>query len=99
MLHGEAARVLWQVLDFGAVHVEAESDCVHDPFRLRRRIELVGDGLLLRSWIENRGSTPVEVCHGEHPAFARADFAVPGSSCSLAAFSCSISTSLMPPRC
>ena len=75
MLHGEAARLPWQVLDSGPAHVEAETDCVHEPLRLRRRIELVGDGLLLRSWIENRGATPVAVCHGEHPVFARADFA------------------------
>jgi galactose mutarotase-like enzyme len=75
MLHGEAARLPWRVLDEGPSHVEAEADCVHEPLRLRRRIEADGDGLRLRSRIENRGPEPVEVCHGEHPAFLREDFA------------------------
>jgi hypothetical protein len=75
MLHGEAARLPWEVIDASPSHVEAQTDCVHEPLRLRRRIEVEGDGLRLRSSIENRGETPVEVCHGEHPVFAREDYA------------------------
>jgi galactose mutarotase-like enzyme len=75
MLHGEAARLPWEVLDSGPSHIEAGVDAVHEPLRLWRRIEAAGDALLLHSRIENRGEEPVEVCHGEHPAFARATFA------------------------
>ncbi len=75
MLHGEAARLPWRLLDSGRSHIEAEADCVHEPLRLRRRVEADGASLSLHSWIENRGERPVEVCHGEHPAFSRADFA------------------------
>jgi galactose mutarotase-like enzyme len=75
MLHGEAARLSWEVLDEGPSWVEALVDCVHEPLRLWRRIEADGDTLRLRSRVENLSEAPVEVCHGEHPAFARADFA------------------------
>ena len=75
MLHGEAARLPWQVLDSGPAHGGGGDRLRPRAVALRRPIELAGDGLLLRSWIENRGATPVEVCHGEHPVFARADFA------------------------
>jgi len=75
MLHGEAARLPWEVVDAGPSHIEAEADCVHEPLRLRRRVEAEGDELRLRSSVENRGGEPVEVCHGEHPVFARADHA------------------------
>jgi galactose mutarotase-like enzyme len=75
MLHGEAARLPWEVLDSGPSHLEAGVDAVHEPLRLRRRIEAEGDALLLHSRIENHGDAPVEVCHGEHPAFSRVDFA------------------------
>jgi galactose mutarotase-like enzyme len=75
MLHGEAARLPWEVLDAGPGHLEAQVDAVHEPLRLWRRVEAEADGLLLRSRIENRGDASVEVCHGEHPAFARPDFA------------------------
>jgi hypothetical protein len=75
MLHGEAGRLPWEVLDAGPTHVEARVDAVHEALRLWRRIEARGAELALHSRIENRGADPVEVCHGEHPAFARADYA------------------------
>jgi galactose mutarotase-like enzyme len=75
MLHGEAARLAWEVVDSGSAHVEATVDGVHEPVRLWRRIEANGAALSLHSRIENRGTEPIEVCHGEHPAFARADYA------------------------
>ncbi len=75
MLHGEAGRLPWEVLDEGPSHVEARVDCVHEPLRLWRRIEAGGAELALHSRIENLGEAPVEVCHGEHPAFERADWA------------------------
>jgi hypothetical protein len=75
MLHGEAARLPWEVLDEGPSHIEARADCVHEPLRLWRRIEADGGSLLLASRIENPSEAPVEVCHGEHPAFPREDFA------------------------
>jgi galactose mutarotase-like enzyme len=75
MLHGEAARLAWEVVDSGPAHVEATVDGVHEPVRLWRRIEADGAALSLHSRIENRGTEPIEVCHGEHPAFARADYA------------------------
>jgi galactose mutarotase-like enzyme len=75
MLHGEAARLPWEVLDSGPAHLEAQVDAVHEPLRLWRRVEAAGAELALHSRIENCGEAPVEVCHGEHPAFARADYA------------------------
>jgi galactose mutarotase-like enzyme len=75
MLHGEAKRLPWEVLDSGDSFVEAQVDGVHEPVRMWRRIEAKGDALLLHSTIENLSEAPLEVTHGEHPAFLREDYA------------------------
>ncbi len=96
LLHGEAPRLPWQVVGAGDAWVEAAVETVHGALELRRRIELDGDRVAVRSTIRNAGDAPASIAHGEHPCFDRALFA--GGAIALEAASCSVLPALDPPH-
>ena len=74
-LHGEAMRMPWVVTQRDASVVEASVDMVRTPFRLTRRLEIVGGELIVAEHAENRGRTSAPYVWGHHPCFNRATFA------------------------
>ncbi|MGB2710376.1 MAG: hypothetical protein WBC33_02585, partial [Conexibacter sp.] len=94
LLHGEASRLPWQVVSEGETWVEATVGTVHGSLELRRRIELDGDSVAVRSTIHNAGSVPASIAHGEHPCFSRAVFA--GGTLTLDAGEASVLPALDP---
>ncbi len=75
LLHGEAMRLPWVVTDRDASAVEATADMVRTPFRLTRRLEVVGAELVVSERAENRGGAMAPYVWGHHPCFDRATFA------------------------
>jgi galactose mutarotase-like enzyme len=72
-MHGEAARLPWQVVGHTAETVTAE---VHtSDFRVRRTLHLSGATLTVSTTATNTTSRPRDVSFGEHPCFDRAQFA------------------------
>ncbi len=71
--HGEAALAPWDVVavttEGEAAVAVLETRLVRSPFRLRRRITLDGDGLLVEESVLNEGSSAREVMWSHHPAF------------------------------
>jgi galactose mutarotase-like enzyme len=75
LLHGEAMRIPWVVTHRDASAVEASVDMVRTPFRLTRRLEILGGELIVTERAENRGGTTAPYVWGHHPCFSRATFA------------------------
>lgn len=71
--HGEASLAPWDVVDAAtdgdAAVVLLETLLVRSPFRLRRRITLDGDGLLVEESVHNQGTAARDVMWSHHPAF------------------------------
>ncbi len=75
LLHGEAMRLPWVVTHRDATAVEASVVMVRTPFRLTRRLEIVGPELVVSERAENLGASPAPYVWGHHPCFDRATFA------------------------
>ena len=75
LLHGEAMRLPWVVTHRDASTVEASVDMVRTPFRLTRRLEIVGGELVVSEQAENLCPVPAPYVWGHHPCFDRATFA------------------------
>ena len=75
LLHGEAMRMPWVVTHRDALTVEASVDMVRTPFRLTRRLEIVGDELVVTERAENFGAVVAPYVWGHHPCFDRGTFA------------------------
>ena len=75
LLHGEAMRLPWAITDHDASSLEASVDMVRTPFRLTRRLEIVGAELVVSERAENRCPVPAPYIWGHHPCFDRATFA------------------------
>ena len=71
--HGEASLAPWDVVEIGengdSVSVAFETRLVRSPFRLRRRMTLDAEGLLVEESVVNEGAEPREVMWSHHPAF------------------------------
>jgi galactose mutarotase-like enzyme len=94
MLHGEAARLPWDVLSASADAIEAEVTCVRYPLRLSRQIRLEGNSICTHSTVTNLGISDQPITHGEHPCFDRSVFA--GGSLALSARSACVLPPLDP---
>jgi len=75
LLHGEAMRLPWAVTHHDASSLEASVVMVRTPFRLTRRLEIVGDELVVSERAENLCPVPAPYVWGHHPCFDRATFA------------------------
>ncbi len=75
MQHGEVMRLPWGVVDRSDRHVEATVVTVRTPFRLTRRLELVGRELVVSERVRNIGAWPAPYVWGHHPCFSRETFA------------------------
>jgi galactose mutarotase-like enzyme len=75
LLHGEAMRLPWVVAQRDASTVEASLVMVRTPFRLTRRLEIVGAELVVSERAENLCPVPAPYVWGHHPCFDRATFA------------------------
>ena len=75
LLHGEAMRLPWVVTHRDGSAVEASVVTVRTPFRLTRRLEIVGDELVVTERADNLSPVPAPYVWGHHPCFDRATFA------------------------
>ena len=75
LLHGEAMRLPWAITQRDTAVVEASVVMVRTPFRLTRRLEIVGDELVVSERAENLCPVPAPYVWGHHPCFDRATFA------------------------
>jgi galactose mutarotase-like enzyme len=74
LLHGEACRLPWTVLEVADDVLEARVQLLRSPFTVTRRIEL-GERLTIDTTLRNDGAHPAAYHWGSHPCFARATFA------------------------
>lgn len=75
LLHGEAMRLPWTITHRDAAAVEASVTMVRTPFRLTRRLEVIGDELVVTERAENLAPTDAPYVWGHHPCFSRETFA------------------------
>jgi galactose mutarotase-like enzyme len=75
MLHGEAARLPWNIVASTPSSVEAQTRCVRYPLDLTRRICVEREAVVVESSIANTSNYSQQVAHGEHPCFSRNRFA------------------------
>lgn len=75
LLHGEVMRLPWTVTHQDALAVEASVETLRTPFRLTRRLEIIGGELVVTERAENTSPAPAPYVWGHHPCFDRATFA------------------------
>jgi hypothetical protein len=69
--HGEAALAPWEVVDLDEheATVTLETRLTRSPFRMRRRVAVVGNGLVVEETALNEGAVRYDAMWSHHPSF------------------------------